>query len=301
MINAIIDVGSNSIRLSVYETGGEQYTKIYTAKRMVGLASYVFQGKLSEIGIVCACEALLEFRTIISSMAVNSVSVFATASLRNISNSDTAIKAIEEATGYLIEVISGQDEACLGYYGSMPDICTDSGTFIDIGGGSTEIVFFSDRQIDSAQSLPVGSLNLQENYVSEHLPTAEELILIKEKIDAAISAAQLRNVPHYENLYAIGGTARATVKLANRLFDLDSANRTITSKQLSDVKKLFCGGSELAYNMLAKHCPDRINTIVPGILILDSIAKLTEAKKLTISRFSVREGYLCQRVLLRKI
>jgi exopolyphosphatase/guanosine-5'-triphosphate,3'-diphosphate pyrophosphatase len=53
--------------------------------------------------------------------------------------------------------------------------------------------------------------------------------------------------------------------------------------------------------MLAKHCPDRINTIVPGILILDSIAKLTEAKKLTISRFSVREGYLCQRVLLRKI
>ncbi len=301
MIHAVIDVGSNSIRLSVYETEDGRYNRIYSGKRMAGLASYVSKGAISKAGIDRASEVLLEYRTLLENSAVSNVSVFATAALRNISNTEEAVSAIEEATGYPIEVISGWDEATLGYYGAKTDINTENGVLTDIGGGSTELVFFDNWKVESAQSLPIGSLSLFTKYVDELLPDKKEVKNIVEHIDAALSDTSLNNFPHCENLYGIGGTSRAAVKLANRLFTLDSANRSITGKQLSDLRKLICGGSEIARNVIIKTCPDRIHTIVPGVLILDSIAKKTGAKKLTVSRFGVREGYLCQRVLSRKI
>ena len=300
MINAVIDVGSNSIRLSVFETDMGRYNRIYSSKRIVGLAGYISKGELSDDGIKRACEAILEFKAMLDRASVTSVSVFATASLRNISNSEDATSAIELATGYPVEVISGWEEACFGYFGAKTDIDTNRGVLTDIGGGSTELVFFNNWEVESAQSLPIGSLNLYSKNVSELLPSKKEIKDIREQLDAALSKAELGDCERYENLYGIGGTARATVKLANRAFSLDSANSTNTAKQLSDIRKLLCGGSEVARNIIIKTCPERIHTIVPGVLVLDTIAKKTGSKKLTVSRFGVREGYLCQRILAKK-
>ena len=86
MKQAIIDIGSNSIRLTVYETEGQSFRILFREKIMAGLAGYVEDGKLSAEGIECACAGLLTFRKILQTLQIENVRIFATASLRNISN-----------------------------------------------------------------------------------------------------------------------------------------------------------------------------------------------------------------------
>ena len=99
MKQAIIDIGSNSIRLTLYETENQSFRILFREKIMVGLAGYVENGKLSAEGIECACAGLLTFRSILQTLEIGRVSVFATASLRNISNTEHALSVIRAATG----------------------------------------------------------------------------------------------------------------------------------------------------------------------------------------------------------
>lgn len=99
MKQAIIDIGSNSIRLTLYETENQSFRILFREKIMAGLAGYVENGKLSAEGIECACAGLLTFRSILQTLEIGRVSVFATASLRNISNTEQALSVIRAATG----------------------------------------------------------------------------------------------------------------------------------------------------------------------------------------------------------
>ena len=100
MKQAIIDIGSNSIRLTLYETGGQSFKILFREKIMAGLAGYVEDGKLSAEGIECACAGLLTFRKILQTLQIGNVCIFATASLRNISNTERALSVIRAATGF---------------------------------------------------------------------------------------------------------------------------------------------------------------------------------------------------------
>ena len=107
MKQAVIDIGSNSIRLTLYETENRDFKILFREKIMAGLAGYVEDGKLSAEGIECACTGLLTFRGVLQTLDIEHVSVFATASLRNISNTEQALSLIRAATGYSVQVVSG--------------------------------------------------------------------------------------------------------------------------------------------------------------------------------------------------
>ena len=110
MKQAVIDIGSNSMRLTVYETtetGG--FTILFKDKVMAGLAGYVEDGALSLDGIARAVLGLMSFRNTLEALNITQVSVFATASLRNITNTTQAVSTIQRATGFSIEVISGEE------------------------------------------------------------------------------------------------------------------------------------------------------------------------------------------------
>ena len=153
MKQAVIDIGSNSMRLTVYETtetGG--FTILFKDKVMAGLAGYVEDGALSLDGIARAVLGLMSFRNTLEALNITQVSVFATASLRNITNTTQAVSTIQRATGFSIEVISGEEEARYGYAGAMEELDLSDGLFVDIGGASTEVVRFADRQLITANS-----------------------------------------------------------------------------------------------------------------------------------------------------
>lgn len=165
MKQAIIDIGSNSMRMTVYEIGENDFSPLFKEKVMVGLAGYVENGILSEEGIRCAYEKLAGFKRTLDLLGISDVKAFATASLRNVANSAEAAAAIKAAASLSVEVLSGEEEALYSYKGAMRELHICDGVFVDTGGASTEIVLFSDGKIKEMQSFGVGALNLYKKCV----------------------------------------------------------------------------------------------------------------------------------------
>ena len=145
-------------------------------------------------------------------LAIDRISVFATASLRNISNTEQALSVIHAATGYFEEVISGEEEALFGYAGAMQELRL-SGAFLDIGGSSTEIVTFDGGTPVNFASFPIGSLSLYRRCVKKILPGEGSLKRLRQEISQTIDLSEDAIVLH-PLLIGVGGTARAALKLA---------------------------------------------------------------------------------------
>ena len=300
MKQAIIDIGSNSIRLTLYEIENGSFKILFREKIMAGLAGYVENGALSAEGMECACAGLLTFRSILQTLHIEHISVFATASLRNISNTQQALGIIRAATGYSVEVLSGESEALLGYAGAMQELHLRSGAFLDIGGASTEIVTFDEGKPVDLASFPIGSLSLYRRCVKRILPGQGSLKRLQQEIDKTIQPghAALAERPL---LVGVGGTARAAFKLAQHYYKISSDCHTITAGQLNGLCSFLCSGKKEASDLILRLEAERIHTLVPGVLILQHIFQLFGAQQLIISKYGVREGYLCKKILQNNI
>lgn len=296
MKQAVIDIGSNSIRLTLYETREQSFKILFREKIMAGLAGYVEDGKLSAEGIECACSGLLTFRSILQTLMIDNIRVFATASLRNVSNTKQALSVIRAATGYDVEVISGEDEALFGYAGAMQELHLTSGAFLDIGGASTEIVTFDEGIPVDFASFPVGSLSLYRRCVKKILPGEGSLKRLKREITDNIDISKDK-IAHRPLLVGVGGTARAVLKLARHCYKNSQDCRSITAEQLDGLCSFLCSGKKDVSDLILRLEAERIHTLVPGALILQHVFRMFGAQQLLIGKYGVREGYLCQKIL----
>ncbi len=296
MKQAVIDIGSNSVRLTLYAIQEENRFKIlFREKIMAGLAGYVEKGELTPEGISCAISALLEFKQTLELLEITNVAVFATASLRNVSNTKEAVAAIEEGTGFLIEVLSGDEEARLGYLGAMQALTVTDGVFVDVGGASTEVVTFSGGSIESLCSFSIGSLSLYRSCVKKLLPGDGSLKRLEQTIRAGMKNTLLDD--NWDRMVGVGGTCRAVLKLAKRYFGLPEEQNSITQAQMEKLCDVLCQGDREALDLILRTEAERIHTMVPGILILRYIMEHFDAKELIVCKYGVREGYLCQKIL----
>ena len=296
MIYGIADVGSNTVRLSIYKCEGGEIRLLMNRKVMAGLAGYVRHGALTPEGIEVACQTLQSYRSLMDNLELSDLRVFATASLRNISNTEEAVGAVMAATGLRVDVLTGREEAELSFRGAIQNAGLYTGLLVDLGGGSTELVSYRNRAIQSACSLSVGSLSLFSKYVSKLHPTKEERRAIRRAVEEQLEQFVPQHPPA-RHICGVGGTVRAACKVANAMFDRPAGDRSLDRDELKEMlqrlKKL--GKGEL--RLLLKTVPDRIHTIIPGLLALDTIAKAYGAQTITASACGVREGYLLARVL----
>lgn len=287
----IIDIGSNTMRLNIYKYENDNLYLMLSKKLTAGLASYVDDGKMNKKGIKKAIDCLNEFKLILQNIKVIKLFVFATASLRNIKNSKEAKKKIEEKTGFSIEIITGEQEALLDFYSAGIKFDLDTGLLLDIGGGSTEIVLYDNKEVKDALSLDYGSLSLFKKYVDDIFPSNDELKKISDKIESNLKTIPKNEFPkNTKQICAVGGTARAVLKLVNEMNDEDKFEF-----QISDLKKvinLFKKDENKFLRLVIKTVPDRVHTIVPGMIILIAIAKFFESKTVLVSDYGIREGYL---------
>ena len=186
MTYGVIDVGSNTIRLVIYEVKENRIESLFSNKNTAGLIGYVNDGELSRKGIRKACDVLNSLQKVAAHAQVEKLYVFATASLRNIANTKEAVEEIEKETGLDIDVISGHDEAVLDFEGAAHAQKLKDGVMVDIGGGSTEVVAFADGKITDAVSLEFGSLSMYKTYVSRLFPKNSEERAIRKKVENEI-------------------------------------------------------------------------------------------------------------------
>jgi exopolyphosphatase/guanosine-5'-triphosphate,3'-diphosphate pyrophosphatase len=297
MIYGVIDLGSNTVRLTVYECEADSFNILFSDKTMAGLAGYVEKKILSKAGIEKACSVLNTYRGIIRNFDISNIFVFATASLRNIENTDEAVEAILKRTGFVVEVISGEEEATLDFIGATHNVSIDNGLLVDIGGGSTELVTYSNRTIKKAISMSIGSLSLYTKHVKDILPIKEERKTIKEVIIENIEQVEIFDGQQHQTICGVGGTVRAALKLNNHIFGLSDSNKIISAKNIKEILNKLCDADTDAWKIILKVCPDRIHTIIPGLLVLNTVSKYFGCETIVVSSYGVREGYLYNKVL----
>ncbi|MBS4784598.1 MAG: phosphatase [Clostridiales bacterium] len=293
---AIVDLGSNTIRMSLYQLEPEgRFDLLFSEKKMAGLANYMEGGVLSSRGIGTACEVLRGFQAILRQLGPIDTRVFATASLRNIKNTNEALARIREETGLEVEVLSGKSEALLGCRGALLGCKLEVGALFDIGGGSCEITRLKKGEAIEAGSLNIGSLNLFNQYVSGLWPGKSEMREIREAARRGLERSDLPDKP-VKNLCGIGGTARAVLKIGNQYLDKPDGNRVLTRKELGQVAEMLTDRGNTARRLVLRSCPDRVHTIIPGVILMNELARRLCRERQYISRYGVREGYLCQRL-----
>lgn len=300
MLHGIIDIGSNTIRMAVYLIEGGHFEQLMKRKNTVGLASYVEDGIMQPEGIERAVETLLDYKKFLHCFQITQVSAFTTAALRNAKNSREAVGEIERRTGINIQVISGDEEATLDFIGATHSLNNASGLLIDIGGGSTEIVTYRDRQIQYKTSLPLGSLGFAKKYVSGILPTMQECMEMHGEAEATISAAaDFLNISEAE-IVGIGGTFKGACALSNELFNLPAANRRLETKNIRTMISTFVSDLGMTSDMavtLMRSVPERLNTIIPGLIIASVLSRRFQSHWITYSDSGVREGYIYDRII----
>jgi len=296
MIYGIIDVGSNTIRLNIYTYKDQQLQSLLHKKTMAGLAGYVVDGYLSPQGIKIACSTINNYKNILYNFNIQQIYVFATASLRNIVNTDEVVRNIKETTGLNVIVISGEEEATLGFKGVSTALDIETGLFVDIGGGSTELVIFENRQIISAVSMPIGSLSMYSKHVNKLFPKKEEKEAIEQNVLNELHKLGTDEKRNYPFICGVGGTIRASKKLYSNLLS-EHSTEDFQVESIQNILKILHKADKKTLRRVLQIVPDRVHTIIPGMIILDTIAQYYGSKTIRVSPYGVREGYLYTKVL----
>jgi exopolyphosphatase/guanosine-5'-triphosphate,3'-diphosphate pyrophosphatase len=287
---AVIDIGSNSVRLVVYETMTRSLVSIFNEKTLCGLGREVqTTGLLAPDAVAKALTSLRRFRALCKVMKVGRVFAIATAACRDATNGPDFIAKAERICGVSIEILSGPREAKLSALGVVSGIHKPDGIVGDLGGGSLELIDVHGNRVHSGVTLPLGSLALQD---ASHrsLKRAERMV----KTDLS-GVAQLK-AGRGRTFYAVGGTWRALARIhiiqsgyplrvmhgysipasealdfAQRLRRLASANMLADIEAIADARRPL-----LTY----------------AALVLEYIIRVANPKTIVFSTFGVREGLL---------
>ena len=204
---AVIDIGSNSVRLVVYEGVTRSPTPLFNEKTLAGLGREVqTKGLLPSDAIEKAIEALKRFRALCDTMQVERLWVLATAACRDARNGKEFIAAAEQICRTKIDVISGQREAELTAFGVVSGFHRPDGIVGDLGGGSLELVDVHGTRIKPGTTLPLGGLALQDRS-GKSIKKAEKIV------EKALDGVKLLKGGEGRNFYAVGGTWRALAQL----------------------------------------------------------------------------------------
>jgi exopolyphosphatase/guanosine-5'-triphosphate,3'-diphosphate pyrophosphatase len=287
---AVIDIGSNSVRLVVYEQMSRSLVSVFNEKALCGLGREVQStGLLAPDAVAKALTSLRRFRALIRIQKVGRVYAIATAACRDATNGADFIHKAERICGTQIEILSGPREAKLSALGVVSGIHNPDGIVGDLGGGSLELIDVRKNRVHSGVTLPLGSLALQDSS-HKSLKRAERIVRTEITGVAQLKAGRSRT------FYAVGGTWRSLARIhiiqsgyplkvmhgysipaadaldfAQRLRRLAAANMLADIEAVSDARRPL-----LTY----------------AALVLEYVIRVARPKTIVFSTFGVREGLL---------
>lgn len=291
----VIDIGSNTVKSAIYEV--ENGLECIIRKTVhTSLLSYIEDSKLSEMGFSVLKNAVSELSSHAQNLGCTSVFAFATAAMRMCRNSKEVIRRIKKDTGVSIDLISGEKEALLTFQSAVESTenMKNEGICIDLGGGSCEIISFDNGNMKSSVSLTLGSLFLYEKFVSNILPTKEEYQNTKTYVSDILDSSA--NLPKTENVYLIGGTARAALKVLYGKRAEISLPYVVKAMDLEGFLEKVLRLEKSAKLDIIGSVPERAHTICTGIALFLTVADKTGAKEFVVTDASVRDGYLKERI-----
>ncbi|RHW39819.1 Ppx/GppA family phosphatase [Lysinibacillus yapensis] len=298
---AIIDIGSNTIRLVLYKynklEGLREFGNIKTVAR---LRRYLQpDGEMSEEGIKLLGQTLRSFKEIIDDYEVEDIKATATAAIRQAKNNKAIIERMKIETGIGIELLTEEKEAYFGFMAVAHSMNTPSAVTIDIGGGSTEITLFEEKTLKKATSFPFGTVSLKEKFVSGDIISEEEKIQMHDYVKK-----QFEQLDWIKNMnlpvIAIGGSARNIAQVHQHLVDYPISGvhqYEMTKEQLTYVSTYFEGMTFEQLKQLDGLSSDRADIISIALEVFRVLMAVVGADVFQISKKGLREGIIISRVL----
>ena len=286
---AVIDIGSNSVRLVVYEGLTRSPTPIFNEKVLCGLGREVqTTGLLAADAVDKALSALRRFRALCDRMEVAQLWSIATAAARDASNGKSFVTEAERICGCKIDVLSGKREAELSSLGVVSGFHRPDGIVGDLGGGSLELTEVHGHRIKGGVTLPLGGLALQD--VSAKSIKKAEMIVKK-----ALDDARLLEGGAGRTFYAIGGTWRALARLHmwQTGYPLHVMHGyRLPAKEASDFSSLVHRVDPEMLSQIEVVTDARRPLLAYAALVLEHLVRTARPKDVVISALGVREGLL---------
>lgn len=298
---AAIDLGTNSFHMIIVEESpGKGIVEIDRVKDMICIGRGSISTKmLDEEAMQSGIAALRKFLVLASQhgVAPENIIAFATSAIREARNKDDFIRRVREETGLEVKVISGREEAEFIYYGVRNAVTMGTGTnlLFDIGGGSVEFVIVSQKGIQLLESRKIGVARMIERFVTVDPIPHHEIKLLKqffaaEMVTAVEKAAKLK----VTRAIASSGTAENIARMIRSMKGLDSdvsLNNSIFNRREFNAlyrEVIPLGASER--RKMTGLDEKRVDLIVPGIILVDTIFEMFGFTEITISDSALREG-----------
>lgn len=286
---AIIDIGSNSARLVIYEkTSRYGFHLICEQKSKVRIGEGAYQkgGYLQPNGIKRAFLTLQSFQETIQKYKTSKTICVATSALRDAPNGKSFVSWIKKELKLDIHIIEGKKEAKYGAIAANNLLPVSEGITIDIGGGSADLALIKKGKIVDAYSLNLGTVRLKELFFDKGKPIEEAKAYIHHALEA------LPEHFRHQRAIGIGGTARALSKsiMKSSGYPLDKlhAYRYAVADQHNYFENIYCSSAKSLKRFPLKR--SRFDTIREGTLIFDELLKHMEVQELITSSVGVREG-----------
>ena len=290
---AIVDIGSNSVRLVAYEGRTRAPTPIFNEKAFCGLGRGVqTTGVLNDEAMERAIAALRRFEALCRIMGITDIQVVATAAARDARNGADFLRRAEDAIGAPIRLLSGKREAELSAMGVISAIHQPDGVVGDLGGGSLELIALSGDKIGKGQTLPLGGLALLDSSNKSHKAAAR---IAREYLEDAEALKKLQG----RTFYAVGGTWRALARLhmLQRSYPLNVMhNYEIPARDAEDFAELLERADIDSLNAVDAISAQRRPLLAYGAIVLDEIIKRGKPRSIVMSAAGVREGLLYEQL-----
>ncbi len=286
---AVIDIGSNSVRLVIYEGLTRSPTPIFNEKILAGLGREVHStGLIAADAIAQALAALKRFRALCDTLRVRKTWAVATAACRDASNGRAFIAQAERVCGTRIEVLSGKREAHLTALGVVSGIHRPDGIVGDLGGGSLELVDIQGSRVKSGLTLPLGGLALQD-IAGKSLKKAEQIVA------DALDHLDMLDAGAGRTLYAVGGAWRALARLhmwqTGYPFHV-MHNYRINAREALEFARLVHRVDTETLSQIEVVNAARRPLLAYAALVLEHLVDAIEPSQVIISVLGVREGLL---------
>jgi exopolyphosphatase / guanosine-5'-triphosphate,3'-diphosphate pyrophosphatase len=281
---AVIDIGSNSVRLVVYALEGRSIWTIYNEKVLAGLGRDLNStGKLSPEGATAALNAIRRFRAVLDATRPSEIFVAATAAVREAKDGAAFVARVQKEAGFQVRVLSGEEEAryaALGVLAGAPDA---EGVVGDLGGASLELVRLTPAGAGEGVTLPLGPFSLG--------PFDADRI----RAVAAERLAPIASSFSGEMFHAVGGAWRNLALLHMRMSDypLQVVHQYEMSRsEALDAARLIARQSKRSLDTIPGMSKKRVETLPYSALVLEALIEQLNVTRVAISAYGVREGLL---------
>ncbi|CAL8973333.1 Guanosine-5'-triphosphate,3'-diphosphate pyrophosphatase [Rhodoplanes serenus] len=285
----VIDIGSNSIRLVVYEGLTRSPTPIFNEKVLAGLGREVLStGLLAADAVERAYQSLRRFRVLCDTIGVKRLWVVATAACRDAENGPEFIRQAQRICRAKIDVLSGKREAMLSALGIVSGIHEPDGIVGDLGGGSLELVDARGTRLKGGITLPLGGLALQD-ISARSLKKAERIV------DTALRDVRLLKGGAGRAFYAVGGTWRALTRLHMRQTGYPlhvMHNYIVPAKEALEFVRLVRRVNPEILSQIDSISETRRPLLAYAAIVLEHIIRYGKPREIVVSATGVREGLL---------